>query len=817
MPDRPEHSSGLNPEAEPPKQGLEETTPFEGRFPWETDTGGGAHLAGRMNDALIHARFGNYEVKSLLGEGGFGAVYKAVDTALGRDVAIKFLKQTVDPDWKASFLQEGKALAALSKHPAIVEIHQWGEHEDCCYLVLEYVESGAQQLLESHPNGLPVTTALRLVAECAEALQEAHKRGIVHRDIKPANILVEADTGAAKLADFGLARLRRLGGSGSVHDLSGSPPYMAPEQLTSDEIDPRSDIFSLGVALYEMLSGRRPYEGDSPRAILEAIRQDQRTPFAERRPDLPEAIQELVDKAISYDPAKRFPTAGEFARKLRNVLGEIERSGQPAETPPQGTARPQTKSRYLVPAVGLVLAAVVAAVTSLLLHGGRPETVWTPALAAAETQLDEGRFAAAVSAFQAALEETTASDRALQGLLLALVESGRTEEAVGVLAKLEDPALKTEGQVLLALESGKGNPRALVKDAAGGAGSGYTELLLAQLDVSEGKYQEAVHRLSDKQAESFAYAYQHAEALCILGQAYYHLEEYDNAEQTFAQLEEATARGHAPVARAYLKSIRQKQDVERRQEVREAAVRIRERMDAGAAADSPADLWTSRPLTFYLLPADVGSSRYAVTSGLADILTMLLGDALDEDTPLNLVDRELIAEILQEQELSALLGSKANQLALGRLLGSRLIMRCGFVRLEDGERLTIKIDDAETGERIPVGAIALKRAEGVETTIGRVANDIRQAVQKAYPVQGRVHQGANGPVINVGTRVGLTEDMIFDVYADAEASPVPGVRAMVTTTPGANESAVEIVGMDAKDLPDSEEAAWFVRERSNRG
>ena len=149
-----------------------------------------------IRDPLLGADVGSYKIIELLGAGGFGKVYKARDKTLGREVAIKFLHSTVDFKRRALFQREAKAIAALSKHPNIVAIHQWGEHEGQNYFVLEFVESSAEKLLEEHQEGLPVAMALRIAAECAEALSESHKNKIMHRDIKPANILIEPSNGA---------------------------------------------------------------------------------------------------------------------------------------------------------------------------------------------------------------------------------------------------------------------------------------------------------------------------------------------------------------------------------------------------------------------------------------------------------------------------------------------------------------------------------------------------------------------------------------------------------------------------------------------
>lgn len=193
-------------------------------------------------DSFLHRQIGNFEIIAALGRGGFGAVYKARDVKLGRYVAIKFLHNPLDPRRRAHFEREARALASLSKEVGIVEIYEWGELDSQRYIVLEFVESSAEDLLKRCPNGLPVLQALSIAADCAGALQAAHGAGILHRDIKPANILLESATGAAKVADFGLAHLTEESGDFTLAGgLSGSPTYTPLEQTSSGELDARSD------------------------------------------------------------------------------------------------------------------------------------------------------------------------------------------------------------------------------------------------------------------------------------------------------------------------------------------------------------------------------------------------------------------------------------------------------------------------------------------------------------------------------------------------------------------------------------------------
>ncbi|GMW03301.1 MAG: hypothetical protein AMXMBFR84_44350 [Candidatus Hydrogenedentota bacterium] len=333
-------------------------------------------------DKLVHTRLGNFEIVEVLGEGTYGKVYKAQDVVLNRPVAIKFLKSTLDNYQLTLFEREAKAIAALSRHPNIVAIHHWGEHLGQQYFVLEFLDKSLCQILDEYPQGMPVALALRIVAECAEALYEAHKQGILHRDIKPANILVEGETLRAKVADFGLARVPDSTSSFTLDRLiSGSPPYMSPEQASGESLDERTDIFSLGVTLYELLCGQRPFDGDTVQSTLTNVRKNNRVNLRNRRPDLPEAICHIVEKATAHSPAVRYQSANEFAKALRVAAHALEHSGQVTtdskdrSKKSQGDPLPKTITRNLAMAGGALAALLIMAGVVAMLRGDGNEDI----------------------------------------------------------------------------------------------------------------------------------------------------------------------------------------------------------------------------------------------------------------------------------------------------------------------------------------------------------------------------------------------------------------------------------------------------------
>jgi Tol biopolymer transport system component len=251
-------------------------------------------------------RIGPYAVEGVLGAGGMGRVVRARDTRLGRSVAIKIAHE----QFSARFQREARTIAQLN-HPNICTLHDIGPD----YLVMECIE-GQTLSARIAAGPLPVNEVVDIASQAASGLRAAHERGIVHRDIKPANIMVTAG-GIVKVMDFGLARLA----SGELDvtapgTMVGTPAYMSPEQATGRGVDRRTDIWSLGVVVYEMLTGRTPFRGDTALAVCRAIVDDKPEPIAKGRPAVPAPLVRLVEKALAKDPEKRYQTADELLADL---------------------------------------------------------------------------------------------------------------------------------------------------------------------------------------------------------------------------------------------------------------------------------------------------------------------------------------------------------------------------------------------------------------------------------------------------------------------------------------------------------------------
>ncbi len=286
-----------------------------------------------MSD-LIGRTIGQYQIIEQIGQGGMATVFKAYQPSIDRYVALKILPSQFaqDPNFVKRFQHEAKAIAAL-EHPHILPVHDFGTAEGRPYMVMRYVEGGT--LAKLMGQAMPYERIAQFVGNIARALDYAHQQGVVHRDIKPSNILIDKH-GEVLLTDFGIAKMiegssaTQLTSAGSI---LGTPAYMAPEQAEAKKIDGRSDIYSLGVVLYELLTGQPPYQAETPLAVVLMHLNEPLAPPRTVKSDIPEPLERVVLKAMAKDPSQRFQTAGEMEQALKQALKEIESTSITADIP----------------------------------------------------------------------------------------------------------------------------------------------------------------------------------------------------------------------------------------------------------------------------------------------------------------------------------------------------------------------------------------------------------------------------------------------------------------------------------------------------
>ncbi len=353
------------PETAAPGLGARSATPTAapgtsptGALPGQTLSGTASQAAGGSKDAPVR-QVGRYLVQSRLGRGGMATVYLAHDPSINRNVAIKFLHASLaeDEECHARFLAEARAAGGLS-HPNVVVVHDVGEIEGRPYMAMELIDGQPLADVLEKDKQLPIRDAVRIGIQLARALDYAHGRGIVHRDIKPGNIMVLKDGRTVKVTDFGIAHIDDAGGNQrtQVGAVLGTPQYMSPEQTRGDKLDGRSDLFSAGIVLYQMIAGERPFRGDSLVAIATKIANDTATPLTQLRPEAPAALRRIVDRCLAKTPAQRYGSGQELAEALQKVLAEIDEA-----------AREKAKPRILPLRIkwALSMAAIIAVVMGI--------------------------------------------------------------------------------------------------------------------------------------------------------------------------------------------------------------------------------------------------------------------------------------------------------------------------------------------------------------------------------------------------------------------------------------------------------------------
>jgi serine/threonine-protein kinase len=305
-----------------------------------------------MTDDQVGNRLGKYQIQTEIGKGGMGQVFLGYDAMLERQVAIKVLAPHLvwETGFVERFLREARAAARL-KHSSIVTIYDVGQEGNKYYIVMEYLEGPTLARLIAQRGPQSSKIALPILGQLAGALDYAHGCGLVHRDVKPGNVIV-SPSGHVTLTDFGVARAAQESRLTSTGALVGTPQYMSPEHAQGEEVDHRSDIYSLGVVAYEMLTGRTPFGATTPHAVLHQLIYDPPPPIYSLRPDLPPALEQVMATVLAKEPANRYQTAGDFVKALGQTTRMQSVPGRaPSEPSTTGQAPAAGQSPQMVATV----------------------------------------------------------------------------------------------------------------------------------------------------------------------------------------------------------------------------------------------------------------------------------------------------------------------------------------------------------------------------------------------------------------------------------------------------------------------------------
>jgi serine/threonine protein kinase len=387
---------------------------------------------------LLPDRYGDPE---LIARGGMGEIYRAHDAVLGRTVAIKLLggRFALDESVRGRFTREALAAARLSSEPSTVTIFDVGECDDRPFIVMEYVSGGSLEEVLKRGGAQPAARVLEWLEQAANALDNAHEAGVVHRDVKPANLLIGED-GRVRVADFGVASARGLDTLTQTGTIIGTAGYLSPEQAQGLEATPASDCYALAVVAFELLTGRRPFDRGSPTAEATAHVQAPVPSLVAYRPDLPVAVDSVMQRALAKDPRSRYATCGEFVAELRAAISDAE------PTRILSAATPARPNRFVVPlALALLLTAgILGAVLLTRSNHSSPPSLLRVTVTQQGTTVRETITQPPTTAQPPATTPSTA-DAAAQGFA-----KMRAGDYAGALPLLEQAARSLQGSGSLA-------------------------------------------------------------------------------------------------------------------------------------------------------------------------------------------------------------------------------------------------------------------------------------------------------------------------------------------------------------------------------
>jgi len=776
-------------------------------------------------EKLTGKRLGKYVVLEQIATGGMAVLYKARDTILNRHVALKVLLSSlcIDSSMVARFRREAEATAKLS-HPNIVPVYDVGEEDGVHYIAMEYVEGESLSEIIAREAPIAPERALGIVEQVAHGLAAAHEADLIHRDIKPGNILIDRK-GRARLTDFGLVQISEGTRLTDARTLLGTAQYMSPEQCCGEQLDTRSDIFSLGVVLYRMLSGKLPFTGETPVSITHQIVEEETVPIRQLQPDLPPEIDKIVRKMMAKKVENRYQSVDELLEDIRAYLRKPEQKRR---------LHPVTRAVAAVAVVALIVFAYNLWKNAQLDRMARDLGIMTPGppgtervvlaqvtgmMRDAEAQMDRGMTGNAADSFQEVLQLAPDHKKAKLALGYCLAELGEFDRAESMFLHAgPDGGYDKAGLAAVRYAQDKyAEAMELCKAVETEfPDNAYVHTIKGNIHHVNGELDEAIKEYKTALQKKPLFTCHRAVTHSNLGRVYLekgditqalehyikatdgdnprHFTDYavalqkaDKYDQALMQVNRALEIRPEDELATLLKDELERRkayhaDDERRSRIRQQIAELERRYREGEQVGPPAarDQWTSRPMVLSLFVENAAGP--GIRTVFRDLLVARLTQLLAEQGRVQPVEREMMEQLLEELGLgTSALADEDTALRLGKLFAANLV---GIGSLDlFGDELTVTLRLIETETSLPriVLVESFDRGAGVRQVAQALCDKITAKVASTYPLKGKVVDVADGGelIINIGSKQGLHEEIRMDVFTvatDRKGMTIRGTR-----------------------------------------
>ncbi|MDP2898457.1 MAG: protein kinase [bacterium] len=723
---------------------------------------------------LDYLILGKYRLVKMLGKGGMGEIYLAEHTELRKLVAIKIISEQLmhSPQFTSLFKREARSAARL-QHPYIARVFDYGEEKGKCFYVMDYIQGQSLADIIDTSGRFPLKKALEIFRQMLEALDHAHQAGIIHRDIKPSNILID-ESGAVKLLDFGLARSVYAEDSLTAVGQSpgGTPSYTSPEQRRGDPTDARTDIYSAGVTMFEMLTGALPRDVASPRERLSSALNKTINPLQKVRAS--QAIN-VVMKCLA-EPGERYKTAQEVLADVRR----IERGMQ--------------QQRWVIRSAAGAVAAAAAAVIVVL-------ALTPPKLQATDAvkYLEEDKFSRAAKLFAEMTRKNPSDVKSRYGLGLSYVGLGELERAKVEFEKIatsagQDTTADEEGLARVAYASSDEDEALRICQEAIDTGKEHTlvHVTLGDIHRLRNQLDQAVEEYQKALARKPMFSYQLAEAYAGLGYVLMKKGDYDKAMEAVKNAEEK--KSGDDVSAFLREEIARKTDAARQERIGDLVDELIKQAER-TQQTPPADTYESRPVAVAIL--DLKRTGLALDrAGEYEMLMFHLSRALQEGRRVTVVEREVLEALLTELRLGTTdLADPSAALRLGKFLPAGLIV-AGTLRGEKG-RFGVDLRLVET-ETSGLKKMLSQERQGDETTVEfaeRLAKRLTNEVRQLYPLKARILKvDAKEATLNIGSKHGLATRTEMNIVELPEKKEIGKLIVRQVKEESALADIVEVTG-----------------------